>query len=82
MRRTASATTRARVNCPNRRYAAQGERSTIQGVTEEEAARILGPFLTAILRGLPTPPFTVELVELLVWLLTGHGPETGRTPLF
>ncbi|HKQ41974.1 MAG TPA: hypothetical protein VJT79_05790 [Pseudonocardia sp.] len=52
-------------------------------MSEEEAARILGPFLTAILRGLPTPPIsTVEHVELLVRLLTGHGPETERTPLF
>jgi hypothetical protein len=51
-------------------------------VSEEEAARILGPFLTAILRGLPTPPVAVEQVELLVRLLTGHGPETDRTPLF
>ena len=51
-------------------------------MTEEEAARILGPFLAALLRGLPTPPSTVEQVELLVRLLTGHGPETARTPLF
>jgi hypothetical protein len=51
-------------------------------VTEEEAARILGPFLTAILRSLPTPPVAVEQVELLVRLLTGHGAETGRMPLF
>jgi len=71
------------VNRPKRRYAARCERSTIQGVSEEEAARILGPFLTAILRGLPTPPVTVEQVEFLVRLLTGHGPDTGRmTPLF
>jgi hypothetical protein len=70
------------VNCPKRRCAARRERSTIQGVSEEEAARILGPFLTAILRGLPTPPVTVEQVELLIRLLTGHGPEPGRAPLF
>jgi len=70
------------VNRPKRRYAARRARSTIQGVSEEEAARILGPFLTAILRGLPTAPVAVEQVELLVRLLTGHGPETGRTPLF
>ena len=70
------------MNRPKRRYAARCARSTIQGVSEEEAARILGPFLTAILRGLPTPPVAVEQVELLVRLLTGHGPETDRTPLF
>ena len=51
-------------------------------MSEEEAARILGPFLTTILRGLPTPPVAVEQVELLVRLLTGHGPDTSRTPLF
>jgi len=51
-------------------------------VSEEEAARILGPFLAAILRGLPSPPVAVEQVELLVRLLTGHGTDTRRTPLF
>ena len=70
------------MNRPKRRYSARRERSTIQGVSEEEAARILGPFLTAILRGLPTPPVAVEQVELLVRLLTGLGTDTGRTPLF
>jgi hypothetical protein len=51
-------------------------------VTEEEAARILGPFLARILSGLTTLPPTVEQVELLLRLLTGHGPEPARTRLF
>jgi len=61
-----------------KRRAGQG---TIRGVTEEEAARILGPFLARILSGLPTPPPTVEQVELLLRLLTGHGPDPAPTRL-
>jgi len=76
-------TSRARrVNCPNRRMKRRAGRGTIRGVTEEEAARILGPFLARILSGLPTPPPTVEQVELLLRLLTGHGPDPAPTRLF
>ena len=51
-------------------------------MTEEEAARILGPFLARIISGLPTPPLTVEQVELLLRLLTGPGPDPAPTRLF
>jgi hypothetical protein len=70
------------VNCPDRWYEGAGGRSTIRGVTEEEAARILGPFLARILSGPPTPPSTVGQIEVLLRLLTGHGPDPASTPLF
>jgi hypothetical protein len=57
------------------------EPGAIVCVTEEEAKQVLGPFLAAIVAGLPTPPAALEQLDLLIRLLTGEGLQTGRSPV-